>query len=92
MAERVAYLIVSDGPDEGRRLAIPENGAIIGRTRRCDIRLNDPGLSRRHCRFFFKEGKLWVADLDSSNGTVLDGNSVKEAWVKGGDRGSASRG
>jgi len=50
--------------------------ATIGRSAGNDVVLNNPILSSRHARIFFKEGDYWLEDLGSRNGTRLDGVSV----------------
>jgi hypothetical protein len=79
---RVVNLIVEKGLDRGREIAVPAEGIRIGRSSRNDVVLNDSGTSKFHCRFFFKPGEgLWVTDLASSNGTLLNGVSIQEARV-----------
>ncbi|MCB9600529.1 MAG: GGDEF domain-containing protein [Sandaracinus sp.] len=50
-----------------------ESDVVVGRAAECDVRLDDTGLSRRHARFFRRDGRWWVEDLGSVNGTYLDG-------------------
>jgi pSer/pThr/pTyr-binding forkhead associated (FHA) protein len=40
--------------------------------------MNDPSVSRRHARFFTEQGTLWVEDLASANGTMVNGLAVKK--------------
>lgn len=62
-----------------------ENGAIavthfpwvIGRNPDCDLRLDSPVISRRHCRLIERDGDVWVQDLASLNGTSLNGEPVE---------------
>lgn len=58
---------------------------IIGRSSECDISLAAAHLSRRHAQLSIIDGMLFVKDLDSANGTFLNGNRVAEARVKRGD-------
>ncbi len=58
---------------------------VIGRSNECDITLAASHLSRRHARLMIRSGQLFVKDLDSSNGTFLNGERVTEARVKRGD-------
>ena len=51
----------------------------IGRTRAADLVLRDPEVSRRHARFESHNGVVYVEDLESSNGTFLNGRRVTEA-------------
>ncbi len=58
---------------------------IIGRSSDCDISLPAAHLSRRHAELKVVDGLLYVKDLDSSNGTFLNGKRITEARVKRGD-------
>lgn len=58
---------------------------IIGRANECDISLAAAHLSRRHAQLQIIDGMLFVKDLDSANGTFLNGKRVAEARVKRGD-------
>jgi len=50
-----------------------DSGAIIGRARDCDVRLDDPLVSRRHARVLGSEIGTGIEDLDSSNGLYVNG-------------------
>lgn len=81
-----AQLLVEAGPDTGRRIVVPPAGGRIGRSSQNDIELSDPSVSRFQCRVFFKpDGLLWVADLGSTNETMLNGAGVIEARLNPGD-------
>ncbi len=58
----------------------------FGRDPSCEIHLDDRALSRRHCRIERRGAALWVLDLKSANGTLLNGQPVKEPCrLHGGD-------
>jgi hypothetical protein len=60
----------------GRRLLVPPRGAIVGRSRDCDIVLEDSGVSRRHAELR-PEGGAWVIeDLGSTNGVRVNGFAI----------------
>jgi len=61
---------------EGRRLVIAPAGATIGRSRQCDIVLNDPNVSREHAEVRQRGERWFVRDLGSTNGTALNGRRV----------------
>ena len=82
----VNHIQVELGEDAGKRFVIPLAGARVGRSAKNDIVLIDPMLSRHHCRIFFKEDGLWVADLGSANETLLNGEPTIEAPVYRGNR------
>jgi len=49
---------------------------VIGRGSECNLRVSAPQVSRRHCFLRISEGQVSVTDLESSNGTWLDGQRV----------------
>ena len=65
-------LLVTEGPLKGRRFAVPAEGLRLGRSSSCEISIPDPALSRNHCLFETRDGGLWVTDLASANGTVVN--------------------
>ncbi len=67
-----------------RIFALKANNTV-GRSNECDITLAAAHLSRRHAELRVKNGLLYVKDLDSSNGTYVNGERVRESRVKRGD-------
>ena len=65
-------ILVTDGPLKGRRFAVPAGGLRLGRSSSCEISIPDPSLSRNHCLFETRDGGLWVTDLASANGTIVN--------------------
>lgn len=61
---------------------------VVGRTRQADIVLPDEKVSSRHARIVWnKDAKQWrLEDLDSSNGTLVNGVRIKELVIRDGDR------
>ena len=78
-------LIVERGPDQGREFRIPVDGADIGRSDQNAFVLTDGELSRKHCRLDFRNGTLWVSDLASANGTIVNGTEIQERPLSAGD-------
>ena len=56
-----------------------------GRTTQCDVQLDDPSVSRRHCAISFADGMLQIKDLDSANGTFVNERPIKESTACAGD-------
>jgi CheY-like chemotaxis protein len=68
-----------EGLSQRNGILITQFPALVGRHRECDPCLNNPLISRRHCRFFVCDNQVWVEDLGSRNGTCLNGEPLKEA-------------
>jgi pSer/pThr/pTyr-binding forkhead associated (FHA) protein len=60
----------------GAPLAITRLPCVVGRHSGCDLRLDDPLVSRWHCALEWRDGRVWVEDLQSLNGTLLNGESL----------------
>lgn len=54
----------------------PEHPILVGRSRQCSLRLDNPSVSARHARVGYENGQFWVEDLGSSNGTFVDQQQV----------------
>lgn len=67
-----------------REFAI-ETTAVLGRSKECDITLGVSHLSRRHAELRVTPAGLEVIDLNSSNGTYVNGSKVSKAVLKAGD-------
>ncbi len=61
---------------EGRRVLVPPAGGVMGRSRDCDVVLEDTGVSRRHA-VLRPRGEVWtIEDLGSTNGVLLNGSEI----------------
>ena len=69
----------------GNRVYALKEVTIVGRSTECDICLAAAHLSRRHAQLTVVDGMLFVKDLNSANGTFLNGKRVAEARVRRGD-------
>lgn len=69
-----------------RRLEVAGGEATVGRSHRCDLVIPDPGMSRTHALVSVAGGRVLVQDLDSANGTFINGRRLEgEAEVGEGD-------
>jgi pSer/pThr/pTyr-binding forkhead associated (FHA) protein len=82
-------VLVRAGPDIGKELVLAElgRGYVIGRNAGLDLTLSDPDASRRHVEVGRRGPLLWVKDLGSKNGALLDVHELtanKETiWPRG---------
>ncbi len=77
-------LMIMSGPDDGKilKLNAPKQGDafVVGRREECDVVLPyDSQISRQHARLFKKDGKWYVQDLDSRNGTYIGKQKITAA-------------
>jgi FhaA, N-terminal domain/FHA domain len=72
-ARRAARALLAVG---GRRLIVPPGVATIGRSRACDILLEDAGASRRHAEIRPHEEGWTLQDLGSTNGVLVNGRPI----------------
>ncbi len=61
---------------------------MIGRGNEADLKIDDPGISRRHCQISVSRNggdtNVTVTDLDSTNGVILNGHKVSSGVVTDG--------
>ena len=70
-------VVVESGPHQGRRLALHQYPARIGRAPDCQIRLaEDARVSRHHAELFEQDGAIYIRDLDSTSGTLVNDHVV----------------
>jgi DNA-binding NtrC family response regulator len=87
--EPCTYILeVLDGPEKGLRRVLDGSSPrfLAGKGPACDVRLTNPHVSRRHAAFELTDKGVRVTDLESSNGTTVDGLRIGEAYLRGGER------
>ncbi|HEY3619538.1 MAG TPA: sigma 54-interacting transcriptional regulator [Candidatus Sulfotelmatobacter sp.] len=79
-------LLVITGPSKDSIILLPEGEATVGRDPANAVAVADASVSRKHCRLRRDEdGRFQIKDLDSRNGTLVNGQAVKEQWLRHGD-------
>ena len=81
-------LTVERGPDEGDTFQVDgaaPSAVLIGTSEVCNVRLRDPEVSRRHASVEVSHGDLRLRDLNSTNGTRVNGANVRERKLADGD-------
>jgi pSer/pThr/pTyr-binding forkhead associated (FHA) protein len=69
-----------------KAIPMPSSVTVMGRRRDCDLRIPLDSVSRRHCRLFTEKNTLKIRDLNSRNGTIINGQTVEETLLKPGDK------
>jgi Nif-specific regulatory protein len=78
-------LVFRCGPRRGQEIAIEERELSIGRDKTNRLRVVDPALSRHHCQVCVRGEMYAIRDLDSRNGTFVNGVPIKERVLRDGD-------
>ena len=71
---------------DGQRLRVDKRRVVLGRSRECDIQIEDANISRRHAELRQEGTSFWIVDLDSTNGIEVNGRRVQRAKLDPGDR------
>lgn len=81
------WLVVVNGRTSVGKMFSLETALTLGRAPDCDVRLDEEGISRRHARFGRREdGAVYVQDLESRNGTYVNGEAVEMHVLRDGDK------
>jgi len=70
-------LKVLTGKNAGKEIAVPVKRFLIGRADDCHLRPKSDAISRNHCAILVSEDEVVIRDLNSRNGTLLNGEAVK---------------
>ena len=82
----MTFLAVERGHEAGKRIELQEFPVVLGRDPKCHVVIRDKEASRRHLRIK-KRGRLYILeDLDSRNGTYINGDRVINSTIKSGDK------
>ena len=85
LAHRWTLTEFGQGEHQRRTIDLPTNELIIGRASHADITINAVGVSKRHARISFQEDLMVVEDLNSTNGTFVNGNRIECCTTSVGD-------
>jgi hypothetical protein len=70
---------------DGQTKRVDKRRVVLGRSRECDIQVEDANVSRRHAELRQEGATYWIVDLDSTNGIEVNGRQVKRAKLESGD-------
>lgn len=84
---KVNLIVTAAGPNQGRAIPIGGTKFLIGRDADCNLRPASQAISHKHCAVLLRDGKVFILDLSSTNGTLVNDVVVSgEVEVKNGDR------
>ena len=75
---KLSLVVLTPGKSEGKAIPITLAQFLIGRDPQCNLRPASPMISKRHCAVLIKNGKVFVRDFDSTNGTFINDDQVKQ--------------
>jgi transcriptional regulator with GAF, ATPase, and Fis domain len=78
-------LLVLSGPLKDSIIPLSEGEVTIGREASNGIAIVDPSVSRKHCQLSAQDGRFRVRDLDSRNGTLVNGAAIEQRDLQHGD-------
>ena len=79
-------LLAVAGSLKDSTIPLPDGEVTLGRDPTNTVPVVDPSVSRKHCLLRREEdGRYQILDLDSRNGTVVNGLAVREQWLRHGD-------
>lgn len=80
-------LLALTGPLKDSILPLPDGETTVGREPTNSVVVIDPSVSRHHCLLRREpDGRFQIKDMESRNGTVVNGTRVKEHWLQPGDQ------
>jgi pSer/pThr/pTyr-binding forkhead associated (FHA) protein len=73
---KLSLLVLTPGKQEGKILPIGLSQFVIGRDPQCHLRPASPMISKRHCALLQRDGKVFLRDFGSTNGTFVNDEQV----------------
>ena len=86
LAKHHVAIVVLQGPHRGAEYPIRRERTVIGRSREAHLVFDEETLSREHAAIVYRHGQFVLEDLDSANGSALNGNAVHSEDLVHGDR------
>jgi pSer/pThr/pTyr-binding forkhead associated (FHA) protein len=80
-----AYLVIEQGAQAGKRVEIWKDCTTIGRSRECDIFLEDIAVHRKQARIVYTDAGYALRDDHGSGDSIVNGRPVKEKLLRDGD-------
>lgn len=85
-AKKDACLVVINGADLGKKYVLAQSSTVIGRSSKVDIQIDEESISRSHAVIDNYGDSVVARDLESTNGTYVNDNQVREKKLMDGDQ------
>ena len=76
------YLVILSGIDKGKHFKLEQQRSVFGRSDDADIVIGDPKMSRLHGSLTVYPQRVLLEDLQSTNGTFLAGERIRQSWLE----------
>jgi hypothetical protein len=83
--QNYGFLVGISVDAEGKRFPLEGEQVLIGRGTACQVQLKDPKVSRQHARILLRGGATVIEDMESSHGTLVNGQRMASAELMHGD-------
>lgn len=84
--DAIGWFVATRGDERGTAHRIGSDRVVIGAAADCDVELHAHHVSDRHASLRFRDGEFTITDLDSTNGTFVNGERVSQRRLEDGDR------
>src|SRR5262245_14516907 len=74
---KLSLVVLTPGKQQAKTLPITLSQFVIGRDPQCHLRPASVAVSKRHCALLVRNGKVFVRDFDSTNGTFVNDQPIK---------------
>ncbi len=81
-----ASVVIVKGHPLGMEFLVGKEYTVLGRDQEADIALQDAQVSRQHVAIEYRAGNYTLKDLESTNGTRMNGTLIKETKLRHGDK------
>ena len=83
---REACLVVINGLDLGKKYSLSNESTMVGRSSKVDIQIDEDAISRNHAVIEHHPDGIMLRDLNSTNGTYLNDNPIRQQLLQDGDQ------
>ena len=73
----MAKLYIMEGRDKSQSVDLKDTPIFIGRSSDNDIQIKDKTVSRKHLKILIRENRYYLEDLESKNGTYVNGEQIQ---------------